>query len=185
MEEDNTELVLSLPPYDQFGMKSFIKKNNIFYVSLGEAILRVIKSAKSSLSISSPFLDLEGIPEIKKELLTKAFMDVKIKILVRAPLQRKLKEDSIKSFLKLAEKSGSLKNVEIRLYHYEKQPYVKSSTHAKFIIADGNYMYIGSGELRENSIKKNFEAGLLRKGKEVKELEKVFLELFDKAGRLK
>ncbi len=183
--EEYSELVLSLPPYDQFGMDSFIKKHKINYIPLKEAILKVIRSAKRTLSISSPFLDLDGIPEIREELLNKAFMNVKIKILVREPLRRKGKEDSIISFLKLVEKSGVLKNIDIKLYHYEKTPYVKSSTHAKFVIADGDYMYIGSGELRENSIEKNFEAGLLKKGREANDLEAIFLDLFTKAGKIR
>ncbi len=181
----NTELVLSFPPFDQFGIKSFIKKNSITYIPLEEAILKVIRSAKQRICISSPFLDIDGIPNIKNELLNKAFMKVKIKILVREPLDRKLGRDSIKSFLKIAEKSECLEYINIRKYHYGRYPNVKSSTHAKFIIADGNYMYLGSGELRKNSIEKNFEAGLLKKGNEVKDLEKIFLELFDKAREIK
>lgn len=186
MAEDETKLVVSLPPFDQFGLDSFIKKNNINFIGLKEAILNVVRSAKSTINISSPFLDIERIPEIRDELLNKAYMKVQIKILVRESFREddatRLK--SIKRFLERAKKANVLEHISIKDYHYANDPHVNSSTHAKFVIADGKYMYLGSGELRKNSMSKNFEAGLLHRGKEVCDLERIFLELFDKAEEI-
>ena len=186
MVEENKKLVLSLPPFEEFGLNAFIKKNNIEFLSLREAILQVIQLANHTINISSPFLDIERIPEIRDELLSKAYSGVKIKILVRESFREddSTRMNSIQSFLKRAKKANALENISIRDYHYGKNPYVNSSTHAKFVIADGKYMYLGSGELRKNSIDKNFEAGLLSSGKEVEDLEKIFLELFKKSEDL-
>lgn len=184
--DKESELVLSLPPFDQYGLNTFINKSNIKFIGLKDAILKVIQSANQTINISSPFLDIERIPEIRDELLNKAYMNVKIKILVRESFRKDdpTRLNSIKSFLDRAKKAKVLEKISIRDYHYAKDPYVKSSTHAKFVIADGNYMYMGSGELRKNSIDKNFEAGLLHSGKEVEDLEKVFLELFEKSEEI-
>ena len=186
MVEENKKLVLSLPPFEEFGLNAFIKKNNIKFISLKEAILQVIQLANHTINVSSPFLDIERIPEIRDELLSKAYSGVKIKILVRESFREDdpTRMNSIQSFLKRAKKANALENISISDYHYGKNPYVNSSTHAKFVIADSKYMYLGSGELRKNSIDKNFEAGLLSSGKEVGDLEKIFLELFKKSEDL-
>jgi phosphatidylserine/phosphatidylglycerophosphate/cardiolipin synthase-like enzyme len=183
MEED--KLVLSLPPFNHFGLDSFIKSNNIDYLELEDAVINLIRSACNTISISSSFLEINTVPEIKGELLNKA-NHTKIRILVRQVNDENTsRKENIEAFIMEAKRRGVLKNIEIRDYHYSEKPPVLSSVHAKFIIVDGFRMYLGSGEIRRNSIEKNFEAGIIKTGNIAKDLEKIFMEIFSKAKPIK
>jgi phosphatidylserine/phosphatidylglycerophosphate/cardiolipin synthase-like enzyme len=58
-----------------------------------------------------------------------------------------------------------------------------SSTHAKLIIADYDLAYIGSAELRRNSLVTNFEIGCLIRGSQVFGICEVFDFIFSR-GRI-
>jgi phosphatidylserine/phosphatidylglycerophosphate/cardiolipin synthase-like enzyme len=126
-------------------------------------------------------MDISSIPKIRDLILNQAYLNVKVKILVREAYKNDepTRLNSIRKLLKDAEKSKSRQNISIREYHYAEDPFVKSSVHAKFVIADSTHMYLGSGELRKNSIEKNFETGILVQGTISKDLEKVFLDIFE------
>ena len=48
-------------------------------------------------------------------------------------------------------------SISIHNYHFFKERSVVSSIHAKIIVCDYKYAYVGSGERRKNSFDKNFE----------------------------
>ena len=187
MMEKKPRLVLSLPPFNQFGLGAFIEKSQIAYIPLEQAILDVIQAATKSLIISSPFLDIGRIPAIRDAIIKKAYYGVEVRILVRETFREddEGRLQSIREFLKIANDSKCANNIHIRDYHYTDDPYVKSSTHAKFVIADENYIYLGSGELRKNSIERNFEAGVLEEGEIAKDLSKIFDNIFENSKEVK
>jgi len=180
------KMVLALPPYNQFGMKDFLEKNKISFLSLEEALIQVIDSAEKELRISSPFMQIDTVPEIRKMLVKKAYYGVKILILVRQSFIKddKRKLNILKDFLNEFEKSNCRKNISIKDYHYSSKPYVQSSTHAKFVIADQKMIYLGSGELRHNSMHKNFEAGILDGSNLASDMSKLFDKLFEESKEI-
>jgi phosphatidylserine/phosphatidylglycerophosphate/cardiolipin synthase-like enzyme len=173
------EIVVSLPPFDKLGMKKHIDRENIDYVELKQAFIKVIKEARNTIYISSPFFDANGISDIIDLLLKKSYDNVEIKILVREALSENPERlKNIKNIVAKAKELGVKDFLEVREYHYNKNKIVQSSLHAKFVIADLTYGYIGSGELRKNSIEKNFEVGILVQGKVMQDLSKIFIELW-------
>jgi phosphatidylserine/phosphatidylglycerophosphate/cardiolipin synthase-like enzyme len=185
--KDNSVLVISLPPFNRLGLSRFLENNKIRYVALEDALLEIIRASTNRIYISSPFLEIGTISSIKEALLEKA-KKVKIKILVRQiKNQNNLREKSIRKFLNEARELGVENNLEIKDYYFSlKNKKLLSSIHAKFVIVDGKTMYLGSGELRKNSFKKNFEVGLLTKESEsIKALESLFLEIFHASENLK
>ena len=68
----------------------------------------------------------------------------------------------------LAETNNCSDSLQIYAYHYsDHQGRVVSSIHSKLIIADTSLAYIGSAEIRKNSLDNNFEAGCLISGPSV------------------
>ena len=71
-------------------------------------------------------------------------------------------------------------NLKILRYHLSgERGTVFSSTHAKMLIADNSLAYIGSAEVRKNSILANFEVGCLISDESVFGLCEVFDLMFN------
>jgi len=181
---ETAEICLSLPPFDKFGLIDFYKDKNIKAKTLKSQFYSLFNEAKKSIKICSPFLEWSGFTYFQDILLSKAQQNVKIKILSRE-INSSENNRRFEEFRKIYEcfKSKNLENnLFIRNYYYETEnKKLASSIHAKIIIIDNIKAYVGSGEIRKNSLEKNFELGLIVSGEKVKDLKNIFKGIFSRA----
>ena len=163
---NKVDIVLSIPKSTELGLGR-IKHRNIM-LETREAFIYVIESAAKVLRISSPFfqaniLDDGVLPELKTLFLEAFQRGCEIRILSREIFSHR---SSDFEWLKLfSKKYGYSHLLKIYDYHIETpERKVVSSTHSKMLIADASLAYVGSGELRKNSIAHNFEIGCLIHG---------------------
>ena len=180
----DTELCVTLPPFDKFGLSYFLNKNRIKIVELQEIFTSLLKNAKNTIKICSPFLEYSGFEFFKDILLSKARNKVTIEILSRQI--KKTEENSrfedIKRIIELFKSKELGDYLSVRNYYYQTEgKRLASSIHAKLIVIDGYKAYIGSGEIRKNSFDKNFELGVIVSGEKVKEIEMIFDNIFSKS----
>lgn len=176
-KENSPKIVLNLPPFNNFGIKTGLNEAGIKYFDQKDEIGLLFETAYDSIKICSPFLEFNGIKEYIPLLISKSKNGVEIKIISRQ-IDKKDPQTrywEIKQLFDIFKKEKL--NLKIRNYHYFTKR-VESSTHAKLIICDNKQAYIGSGELRKNSFEKNFEVGVIVEGKKASELGLIFEELF-------
>jgi len=164
--KNDIDIVISIPVHTELGLGRVKMRNKM--IETRDAFYQVITSAQSELRISSPFLQenilmKEGLPDLK-EIFIKLFENgCRISILSRELYARRGPE--VSWLKKLADKNGHSELLHIYDYHHEAtKKKVISSTHSKMIIADVSMAYVGSGELRKNSLSNNFEVGCLIRG---------------------
>ena len=181
---DSTEICLSLPPFDKFGLIDFYRDKNINAKTLKSQFYSLFNEAKKSIKICSPFLEWNGFTYFQEVLLSKAQQNVKIEILSRE-ISSSENNRRFEEFRKIYEcfKSKNLENnLFIRNYYYRTEnKKLASSIHAKIIIIDNIKAYVGSGEIRKNSLEKNFELGLIVSGEKVTDLKNIFKGIFARA----
>ncbi len=179
-DEKNSDpfIVLTLPPFNYFGLKSTFKNHNISINYIKDEIKKLLMEAKDSIYICSPFLDFDGIKDFMPLLVHKNKNGVKINIISRQinKNDNNSRFDVVKPVIDYFKENKC--DVTIRNYHYQSKNYIESSTHAKFIVVDKKSAYVGSGELRKNSFEKNFELGLILGSEHAKELSVIFEEIF-------
>lgn len=175
--EDYPKLVMNLPPYNIFGLKTKLQTFEIPYYDLKQELKHLFKNASENIYICSPFLQLNGFQFFIPILIDKAKRGVDIKIISRqiAKKDKQNRYEETKKIYKKFRKENA--DISIRNYHYQTSE-LKSSTHAKFIICDNEYAYIGSGELRKPSFEKNFEVGVILVGEKALHLSYMFESLF-------
>lgn len=178
------KLVMSLPPYNEFGFKKSLKLFNIDYFSIKDEFKELFECSEKSIYICSPFLEWNGIDLFLPILRSKAKKGVDIKIISRQ-IDKNDFQNRYEDIRKVNDyfKANSTE-VQIRNYHYNSKNCVISSTHAKFIVCDNNRAYIGSGELRNNSFEKNFELGVIIRGEKAKQLGMIFNKLFSVSDKI-
>lgn len=185
---DTIEICLSLPPFDKFGLIDFYKDKNIKVKTLKSQFYSLFNEAKKSIKICSPFLEWNGFTYFQDILLSKAQQNLKIKILSRE-IKNSENRRRFEEFSKIYEcfKSKNLENnLLIRNYYYRTEnKRLASSIHAKIIIIDNIKAYIGSGEIRKNSLEKNFELGVIVSGEKVKDLKNIFKGIFSRAEEVR
>jgi len=171
------KLILNLPPYNVFGMLSELKQANIKYFDMKEEFSKLFLDAKKYIYICSPFLQMSGFKDFIDILISKAKEGVDIKIVARQidKNDRENRYTDIKEIYRIFKEKNA--NIEIRNYHYQKIG-LESSTHAKLIVCDYKYAYIGSGEFRGPSFEKNLEMGLVVEGEIAKQIGIIFEKLF-------
>ncbi len=176
--DEYPRLAISLPPFNLFGLKTDLEAQRVPYYSMREEFMRLIENAERSIFICSPFLQKEGFNTFLPTLISKAERGVDVKIVSRQ-IDR---GDYNSRYTELKEIYEEFRNkkapVSIRNYHYQSEKFVKSSTHAKFIVCDNRYAYVGSGEFRLNSFEKNFELGVIIEGETASNLGLIFDMLF-------
>lgn len=175
------QLVISRPRLRELGLYSIQQRNN--YLETKDCFIQIISSSTETLRICSPFfqrnvLEEEVFPELRPLLIQALERGVHIKVLSRE-LFSKRKHDLI-WLNSLKQDMPSTSNLTIVDYHVSQMNTVFSSTHAKLIIADCSSAYIGSAELRKNSIISNFEIGCYVKGPEVVGICELFDLMFSK-----
>jgi len=170
-------LVISLPPYNLFGLESELKHSGVQFSNMKDEIMKIFKNAKKSIYICSPFLQFNGIKNFLPILILKAKSGVDIKIISRqiGMADHHSRYSEIREIYRKFKNENA--NVTIRNYHYQSKR-IDSSTHAKLIVCDHQYAYLGSGELRFQSFEKNFELGIILKGELAHQLGIIFEKLF-------
>lgn len=180
-DQDETSepfIVLTLPPFNYFGLKSSLETHNIKINYIKDEIKKLFLEAEESICICSPFLDYEGINDFLELLRFKSKKGVKIKIISRqiSPNDKNSRFSVVKPIFEYFKDNKC--DIEIRNYHYQSKMVIESSAHSKFVVVDGKRAYIGSGELRKNSFEKNFELGIILGNKYAKELNLIFEDIF-------
>jgi len=172
------KIVLSLPPYNLFGLESELKYAGVVFSDMKTEIKKMFERATTDIYICSPFLQMNGVKEFLPTLISKAKNGVNVKIISRQIGKDDVDSrfDEIKKLYKSFIEKGA--TVLIRNYHYSSKREIESSTHAKLIICDYKYAYIGSGELRAYSFEKNFEVGIIVEGELATHLGIIFDRLF-------
>jgi len=183
-DECKIQTVVSTPHLSEISINNFMKRNDL--LDLKKCFKKVIKSSKDQIRISSPFiekniLDENAFPEIKTLIRNTFNNDVNIKIITRE-IQRKRKND-VDWIIKIAKELNKLQYLEIVDYHIKRNNKIYASTHAKMLIADEYLAYVGSGELRKNSLNVNLEIGCLIEGDMVTGLCEIFDYMFSKGER--
>jgi phosphatidylserine/phosphatidylglycerophosphate/cardiolipin synthase-like enzyme len=164
--ELDLEVVMSIPRFTELGLDR--TKRRYRMVETRVAFRRVLTTAKKTLRVSSPFiqeniLDKEGLPDLP-DLLKFAFeRGCEIRLLSRELNGRR--RGDVEWLTKLAIDEGYRSSLKLFDYHFEDPTSgILSSTHAKLLIADDDLAYIGSAEIRRNSLSINFEIGCLVAG---------------------
>lgn len=171
-------IALTLPPFDTIGIESGIRRSGGEFKSIREEILCLIEGAEEKIEICSPFIQYKGfLDDVYSTLKRKLSENVEVRIIARQ-IEKNDPDTRYYDVKRLYnEYFKNESGFEIRNYHYEKHR-VMSSTHAKFMVVDGESAYVGSGELRRNSFEKNFEIGVVFEGTQAEELSYLFKELF-------
>ena len=175
---------ITLPSFNIFGLTDFLKKKQIKMNLLTDEFGKIFSSAKEIIKICSPFIEWNGFIYFKDVLIKKAKEKVKIQILSREINKKEniVRYNDVKRIYEYFRDNYLEQQLEVRNYYFKTEDNkLASSIHAKLIISDNNKAYIGSGEIRENSFKKNLELGLVVLGKKVKELVLIFDNIFSKS----
>ena len=113
--------------------------------------------------MQSDVIDDDAFPDLLECMSNALNRNVKVRILTRDLKTRGERE--IAWILNLAKRLEKENNLSIVDYHLlSESGKILSSTHAKIIISDDKLAYIGSAELRKNSLIANFEVGCLLSG---------------------
>lgn len=184
MIEEYPKILISFPPYNIFGLGAELKQLGFPISTLKEGFQKLFEIAEHNIYICSPFLEYYGFETYIPILLSKARSGVDIKIIARQIGSRDPdnRHEQIAKILKTFKQKNA--PISIRDYHFARDKEVLSSIHAKMIICDYEYAYIGSGELRINSFDKNFEVGVVLRGEKAFQLGKIFDKLFSASANI-
>lgn len=186
MQSENIVLAVSTPRLSSNSIGRVMERNG--FITTDSAFKRIISSAERMIRISSPFLQKNvaneaGIPDLEKIILMAYQRGCKFVILSREVYSKRAPD--LGWLIELTRKNGFSEKLEIFDYHKSKNgSTVDSSTHAKLIISDEEMAYIGSAELRLNSLYKNFEVGVLLKGPKITGLVELFDSMTNLANRV-
>jgi PLD-like domain len=185
LEQTQAIMVTSRPRFTELGFNSIEKRNLFMETTYCFKIL--INSAKKILRICSPFLQRDilypdAFPALRQLLLDAIERGVEIKILTREIIARRLTQIS---WLRDFNLDVHKPKLSIADYHLIRGNGILSSTHAKIICADHDSAYVGSAELRRNSIVANFEIGCYLRGPQVYGICESFDLMFDKGQKWK
>ena len=140
--------------------------------SYTEAILRVIRTARSELVMTSPFMQEHGISSLLEALVDALGRGVRLTVLTHHA-------DDLGSSQSIAVEE--LRREAIRLGKslrvFTANAPVGSLLHAKLVIADEDIMVLGSANLTGPGLEQNIEAGVVLSAGEAKEAISVISEL--------
>jgi hypothetical protein len=177
---DNISIVISKPRLRELSLGNIEERNK--QVDSIDCFREIIVSAKDVLRICSPFIQKnvlsdDSFPELRKLLIDALKRNVEIRLLSRELFQGRDKE--IQWVIDIADDLGKNDNLRVVDYHLSMEDgTILSSTHAKLIIADYAMAYVGSAELRRNSLVTNLEVGCLVRGSQVFGICEVFDFMF-------
>jgi len=182
----NLQIVISRPKMSELGFDNVIFRND--QIETRDCIKNIIRSTKKYLWICSPFIDNwviseEAFPELKSLFLDALEREVEITLLTREIESRG--SFNIDWLCQLARDVQREDQLKIYDYHMDLKNRVFSSTHAKLVIADCERAYLGSAELRRNSLITNFEVGCYIEGPQVLGICEAFNLMLSKAREWK
>jgi hypothetical protein len=186
-KEDSSlnSIVISRPRLRELSLKNREKRNDL--IDTITCFQQIITSSQGILRICSPFiqenvLDEGSFPELREILIDALKRDVEIRLLSRELFQGR--GDEVQWIIEAAKNIGKRDKLRIVDYHLlSENGSILSSTHAKIMVADYNQAYVGSAELRKNSLVANFEVGCLIKGPHVYGICEIF-DLMFSSGRI-
>lgn len=173
---ERINISVTVPRSSSYSIGEIIDRNG--FVSTASSFRRIISSARRTVRISSPFLqrnvtDNNSLPDLGKMILSAFQRGCSFIILSRELRSRRRTE--LGWIVDLARNNGFADKLKIfDYYNSKKGGELDSSTHAKLIIADEELAYIGSAELRLNSLYRNFEVGVMLEGPMVMGLTELF-----------
>ncbi len=175
---NNTIIVISKPRLKHLRLDVPKLRND--FIDTKECYKKIFQETNIVLRISSPFFEynfFEEFPEFVNYLQDLLRKDVKIKLFTRDSKQVK---SQLKKLKILVQNENKLHNLMISRYHLSgERGTVFSSTHAKMLIGDNSLAYVGSAEVRKNSILANFEVGCLIADESVFGLCEIFDLMFN------
>ena len=156
-----------------------------------EAIRRIIIGAQEDLWIVSPYFDDFGKTAVEEALIGRARKGVKIRVVGRQLSQLDIGSNR-RSILALQRLARTFKTMnlydclEIREFT-TRNPSTKATRaglHSKIVIADRKICYIGSANMTEWSLTRNFEMGVELKGDMPASLTKLVMMLWDDSASI-
>jgi phosphatidylserine/phosphatidylglycerophosphate/cardiolipin synthase-like enzyme len=175
-------VVISKPRLRELGLVNIQQRND--QIDTIDCFRTLIDSSMEIIRISSPFMqsdviDDDAFSDLINCMSNALIRNVKVRILTRDLKTRGERE--IAWILNLAKHLKKENNVSIVDYHLlAESGKILSSTHAKLIISDDKLAYVGSAELRKNSLIANFEVGCLLSGSQVTGLCEIFDTMYSK-----
>lgn len=164
IQEDSVQISVTAPKSAHFSIEKVIDQNG--FIPTDIAFKQVISYAKHTIRICSPFLQKNvanenSMPDLEDIILSAYKRGCKLLILSREVIRKRATD--LNWIIDFSRKNGFADRLEIYDYYHmsKKDDMIDSSIHAKLIIADDDMAYIGSAELRLNSIYKNFEVGIV------------------------
>lgn len=177
--KDEIKIVVSKPNLKKISIQDIEDRNS--QINSIECFRFIISSAKNTLRICSPFLqqnvvNIDVFPDFKKLMVDSLNRGVEVKLLTRELNKR---HEEVQWLIELANKIDKRSKLSIVDYHLQDDDgSIMSSTHAKILISDYDVAYVGSAELRKNSLIKNLEIGCMIKGSSVFGICEVFDFMF-------
>lgn len=184
-EKEDFAIVISRPRLQDIGLLSLQLRNE--YLDSKDCFRTIIESSNNTIRICSPFLQSnvlskDTFPDLAELLENALNRGVNIFVLSRELFGQRGSE--LNWIIELARRIDSEDKLKIIDYHLpDSSGRVISSTHAKLLISDTKLAYVGSAELRRNSLVANFEVGCLVSGPQVVGLCEVF-DAMSAAGRI-
>lgn len=176
------KIVISKPRLRELGLINIQQRND--QIDTIDCFKTLIESSVDIIRICSPFMqsdviDEDAFPELTSCISNAFNRNVKIKILTRDLKTRGDREIAwIRNLAKYLKKENNLSIVDYHLLDGSGK--ILSSIHAKLIISDDKMAYVGSAELRKNSLIANIEVGCLICGPQVSGLCEIFDTMYSK-----
>jgi phosphatidylserine/phosphatidylglycerophosphate/cardiolipin synthase-like enzyme len=180
LEETRATIVMTSPRMRELGFLSIEQRNH--FLETSSCFRKIIESSQNVLRICSPFLQKnvlsdDSLPDLEQLLYHALIRRVEVRILSREISSRR--SEDAKWLMKVGEFIKNRKLIIVD-YHLCENNSIFSSTHAKIICADYQTAYIGSAELRRNSLVTNFEIGCYLEGPQVFGVCEAFDLIFQK-----
>ena len=178
--EENISIVISRPRLKELSLGGIEDRNK--QIDSIDCFREIITSANKILRICSPFIQKnvmsdDAFPDLKQLVIDALERNVEIRLLSRELFQNR--GDEVKWIIDIAKYLDKCEKLKIVDYHIlSEQGGIFSSTHAKLLIADYDLAYVGSAELRRNSLVANFEVGCMIRGDNVIGICEVFDSMF-------
>lgn len=178
--DDKISIVISRPRLKELSLGGVENRNK--QIDSIDCFREIITSANKILRICSPFIQKnvisdDAFPDLKQLVIDTLERNVEIRILSRELFQNR--GDEVKWIIDIAKYLDKYEKLKIVDYHIlSEQGGIFSSTHAKLLIADYDLAYVGSAELRRNSLVANFEVGCMLRGPSVVGICEVFDSMF-------
>lgn len=159
---DYRPIAVTYPAYDNRG----IPAKNPYGKSISsilESIQDIIYGARNRILILSPYAEEDGLNYLRDMLVMKLRCGVEVKLIVRELDEDTPRRDKLIRWIR--DNLVMYDNFSLYNYHYvSSSGHIDSTCHAKVVVADNNYAYVGSGDIRSRAFNLNMEMGTIHKG---------------------